>query len=69
MFLHSELINGHVYTFGSLDGGTLGPPAGGARGPPDGDTHGPTASGTLSFGRAMVKENTKLYNDVCIDMP
>ena len=69
MFLLSGLINGCVYTFGSLDGGTLGPPVGGALGPPDGDAHGLTASGTLAFGRAMVKGNTKLYNDVCINVP
>ena len=64
MFLHSELINGHVYTFGSLDGGTLSSLAVGTLVPPDGDAHGLTASGTFALGRTMVKGNTKPYNEI-----
>ena len=49
--------------------GTLGPPAGCTLGTTYGDAHGLIASGTLAFGRARVKGNTKLYNNVCIKMP
>ena len=58
-----------VYTFSPPDGGTLGPPAGCTLGTTYGDAHGLIASGTLAFGRARVKGNTKLYNNVCINMP
>ena len=69
MLLHSGLIHSDVYTFGSLKGGALGSPAVGALGPPDGDAHSFTASGVFALGRAMVKGNTKQYNDVCINVP
>ena len=67
--LHSRLINSCIYTFSPPDGGTLGPPAGCTLGTTYGDAHDLIASGTLAFGRARVKGNTKLYNNVCINMP
>ena len=52
-FFHSGLINDCVYTFGPPDDGPLGF----------------TTIGTLAFGRRRVKGNTKLYKDVCINVP